>query len=178
MHNVRAQYENNSNSVTVFILTTLARNTSVICTPQNIPTTCTITTLCLFIVKGNSVDFSIVITLEKSTNTLYAGPPGPPGAPTLTVTNLTTLTLTWTAPWSLPVKNYTITITNTSSGLVSQFIIDKEQFVLRRVGRGGGQCDELVFTVEAETEVGSNGTSPSTTGGFPKGLFLYFLPFS
>lgn len=87
------------------------------------------------------------------------------------MTNLTALTLTWTAPWSLPVNNYTITITNTSSGLVSQFTVDKEQFVLR----GGGQCDELVFTVEAETDVGGNGTSPNTTGGFPEGLFFCAL---
>ena len=34
---------------------------------------------------------------------------------------------------------------------------------------GGGQCDELVFTVEAETDVGSTGPSTNTTGGFPKG---------
>ena len=42
-----------------------------------------------------------------------------------------------------------------------------EQLVLR--GGGGGQCDELVFTVEAETDVGSTGPSTNTTGGFPKG---------
>ena len=34
---------------------------------------------------------------------------------------------------------------------------------------GGGQCDELVFTVEAETDVGSTGPSTNTTGGFPRG---------
>ena len=32
------------------------------------------------------------------------------------------------------------------------------------------QCDELVFTVEAETDVGSTGFSAITTGGFPKGI--------
>ena len=37
---------------------------------------------------------------------------------------------------------------------------------------GGGQCDELVFTVEAETDVGSTGPSTNTTGGFPKGRVL------
>ena len=31
------------------------------------------------------------------------------------------------------------------------------------------QCDELVFTVEAETDVGGTGPSTNTTGGFPKG---------
>ena len=31
------------------------------------------------------------------------------------------------------------------------------------------QCDELVFTVEAETDVSSTGPSTNTTGGFPKG---------
>ena len=35
--------------------------------------------------------------------------------------------------------------------------------------QGGSQCDELVFTVEAETDVGSTGPSTNTTGGFPKG---------
>ena len=70
MNNVRAQYDNNTSSVTVFILTALVRNTSVTCTPQKRSTTCTIITLCLFVVKGNSVDFSIVMTLEKSTKIL------------------------------------------------------------------------------------------------------------
>ena len=32
-----------------------------------------------------------------------------------------------------------------------------------------GQCDELVFTVEAETDVGGTGPSTnSSTSGFPK----------
>ena len=48
---------------------------------------------------------------------------------------------------------------------MSQFTVNEEQFVLR----GGDECDELVFTVEAETDVGSSGTSPNTNGGFPKG---------
>ena len=102
---------------------------------------------------------------------------------------MTTLTLTWTAPWPHPISNYTVTVTNTTSGLVSLFTVDEEQFVLKEGGGGGGgsgadgqgggegvvgkgrggQCDELVFTVEAETDVGSSGTSPITTGGFPKG---------
>ena len=58
------------------------------------------------------------------------------------------------------------------------FTVDEEQFVLKGgVGGGGGgggvggegQCDELLFTVEAETDVGSSGTSPITSGGFLKG---------
>ena len=57
----------------------------------------------------------------------------------------------------------------TGSGLVNQFTVNVEQFVLRR--GEGGQCDELMFTVEAETDVGSSGSSPNTTGGFPNGLF-------
>ena len=35
---------------------------------------------------------------------------------------------------------------------------------------GGGQCDELVFTVEAETDVGGTEFSMITTGGFSKGI--------
>ena len=38
-----------------------------------------------------------------------------------------------------------------------------------------GQCDELVFTVEAETDVGSTGFSTITIGGFSKGKFLVFI---
>ena len=96
------------------------------------------------------------------------GPPDPPGAPTLTVTNLTALTLTWTAPWSYPISNYTITMLNLSSNQESQWTAYEEQFVVR--GGGGGQCDELLFTVSVETEVGTTGPSPNTTGGFPKGV--------
>ena len=84
------------------------------------------------------------------------------------MTNLTTLTLTWSVPWPHPISNYTVTVTNTSSGLVSQYTVNEEQFVLR----GGGQCDELVFTVEAETDVGSSGTSPNISGGFPEGVHM------
>ena len=98
------------------------------------------------------------------------GPPGPPRAPTLTVNNLTALTLTWTAPWPHPISNYTITMLNLSSGQESRWTACEEQFVMR--GGGGGQCDKLQFTVEAETEVGSSGPSPNTEGGFPRGSSL------
>ena len=94
------------------------------------------------------------------------GPPGPPVAPSVTVTNLTALTLTWTAPWPFPVTNYTVTMLNLPSNQITQWTTCDEQFVLRG---GGGQCDELVFTVEAETDVGSTGPSTNTTSGFPKG---------
>ena len=94
------------------------------------------------------------------------GPPGPPVAPSVTVTNLTALTLTWTAPWPFPVINYTVTMLNLTSNQITQWTTCDEQLVLRG---GGGQCDELVFTVEAETDVGSTGPSTNTTSGFPKG---------
>ena len=97
---------------------------------------------------------------------IFAGPPGPPVAPSVTVTNLTALTLTWTAPWPHPVTNYTVTMLNLTSNQITQWTTCDEQLVLRG---GGGQCDELVFTVEAETDVGSTGPSTNTTGGFPKG---------
>ena len=97
------------------------------------------------------------------------GPPGPPVAPSVTVTNLTALTLTWTAPWPFPVINYTVTMLNLTSNQITQWTTCDEQLVLRG---GGGQCDELVFTVEAETDVGSTGPSTNTTSGFPKGAVL------
>ena len=101
---------------------------------------------------------------------LLTGPPGPPVAPSVTVTNLTALTLTWTAPWPFPVINYTVTMLNLTSNQITQWTTCDEQLVLR--GGGGGQCDELVFTVEAETDVGSTGPSTNTTSGFPKGAVL------
>ena len=97
---------------------------------------------------------------------LLTGPPGPPGAPSVTVTNLTALTLTWTAPWPFPVTNYTVTMLNLTSNQITQWTTCDEQLVLRG---GGGQCDELVLTVEAETDVGSTGPSTNITTGFPKG---------
>ena len=102
-----------------------------------------------------------------SSTLLSAGPPGPPVAPSVTVTNLTALTLTWTAPWPHPVTNYTVTMLNLTSNQITQWTTCDEQLVLRG---GGGQCDELVFTVEAETDVGSTGPSTNTTGGFPRGV--------
>ena len=103
------------------------------------------------------------------TTQYFPGPPGPPEAPKLTVTNMTAINLTWAAPWPFPVSNYTITMLNLSSGQESQWTAYEEQFVVRG---GGGQCDELQFTVEAETEVGSSGPSPNTTGSFPKGHII------
>ena len=85
----------------------------------------------------------------------------------MTVTNLTALTLTWTAPWPCPVINYTVTMLNLTSNQITQWTTRDEQLVLRG---GGGQCDELVFTVEAETNVGSTGPSTNSTSGFPKGV--------
>ena len=165
--NISAHY--GSSIVTVFILTSLERNVTITCVPLHPSTTCTHTSLCLFVVKGKSKYQRWV--KKKLHMTTHTGPPAASGAPTLTVNNMTALTLTWTAPWSLPISNYTVTVSNTSSGVVSQFTVAENQFVLRRGGEGGGgQCDELVFTVEAETDVGSSGTSPNTTGGFSKGI--------
>ena len=99
---------------------------------------------------------------------LLTGPPGPPVAPSVTVTNLTALTLTWTAPWPFPVINYTVTMLNLTSNQITQWTATEEQYVLTNE-QESGQCDELVFTVEAETDVGSTGPSTNTTSGFPKG---------
>ena len=88
----------------------------------------------------------------------------------MTVTNLTALTLTWTAPWPHPVTNYTVTMLNLTSNQITQWTttVPQERYVLTNE-QGGGQCDELVFTVEAETDVGSTGPSTNTTGGFLRG---------
>ena len=99
------------------------------------------------------------------------GLPGPPGVPILTVTNQTTLTLTWTPPWPHPISDYTVTMLNLTSGQQSQWTTCDEYLVVQRGIEGRGQCNELVFTVVAETEIGSSENSSKTTGGFPKGSF-------
>ena len=86
----------------------------------------------------------------------------------MTVTNLTALTLTWTAPWPFPVTNYTVTMLNLTSNQITQWTTTEERYVLTNE-QERGQCDELVFTVEAETDVGSTGPSTTTISGFPKG---------
>ena len=82
------------------------------------------------------------------------------------MTNLTALTLTWIAPWPHPISNYTVTMFNLTSGEATQWTVFEEGYIFT-VDKEQGQCDELVFTVEAETDVGSSGISPNTTGGFP-----------
>ena len=98
---------------------------------------------------------------------LLTGPPGPPAAPTVQPSNLTALTLTWTAPWPHPVTNYTVTMLNLTTNQITQWTVPEERYVLTNE-QESSQCDELVFTVEAETDVGSTGPSTNTTGGFPK----------
>ena len=63
---------------------------------------------------------------------------------------------------------------NLTSGEAIQWTVFEEGYIFT-VDKEQGQCDELVFTVEAETDVGSSGLSPNTTGGFPtckKNTFL------
>ena len=63
---------------------------------------------------------------------------------------------------------------NLTSVEATQFTVFEEGYIFT-VDKEQGQCDELVFTVEAETDVGSSGISPNTTGGFPtckKNTFL------
>ena len=55
---------------------------------------------------------------------------------------------------------------NLTSGEATQWTVFEEGYIFT-VDKEQGQCDELVFTVEAETDVGSSGVSPNTTGGFP-----------
>ena len=59
---------------------------------------------------------------------------------------------------------------NLTSGQQNQWTTCDEYLVVQR-GEERGQCNELVFTVLADTTVGSSKTSPNTTGGFPKGSF-------
>ena len=83
--------------------------------------------------------------------------------------NLTTLTISWTAPWvSIPINNYTVTMTNaTSSQIINEWTTpDTDIFVAKT---WESDCDTLDFVVMAGTDVGYSGFSQPNTTGFPYG---------
>ena len=97
---------------------------------------------------------------------LYAGPPSPPEPLNLSVLNSTTLLISWTAPWSFPIDNYTITTHNSDSANVQSFWTTPQTSFLVRKPQNS-DCELFDFTVEANTGVGSSGPSQPSTAGFP-----------
>ena len=97
---------------------------------------------------------------------LGAGPPPPPKAPSLSALNSVTLNISWIAPWSLPVDNYTITMLNFDTADVqSHWTTPQTSFLVTKPHNS--DCELFDFTVEASTGVGSTGRSQPGTAGFP-----------
>ena len=95
-----------------------------------------------------------------------AGPPMPPASPGVVTSNLTTLVVSWTAPWSFPVKNYILRMTDASSSeLVRTWVTNATQALVTKTWQS--ECKLVVFTVEAITDVGHSGASQPTMAGFP-----------
>ena len=67
---------------------------------------------------------------------------------------------------------------NLTSGQQNQWTTFDEYLVVQREEEGRAQCDVLVFTVVAETAVGSSENSSNTTGGFPKSSFKIVVTYS
>ena len=159
---------------TVNIVATLSNNyTEIWCNFEQLGTTYRSHTAHMIAVTGEkhmqSIQKHNPLTLKLSLfDLLPSGLPGPPEDFTVQVTNMTALTLTWTAPWPHPISNYIVTMLNLSSSQKSKWGTNENQFVLR--GGGGGQCDELQFTVKAVTEVGNSTGSPPARKGFPMGM--------
>ena len=106
---------------------------------------------------------TVAITIES---VFCAGPPSAPEPPILSALNSTTLNISWTAPWFLPLNNYTITMLNISSASIQdQWTTPKTSYLVTKPQNS--DCELFDFTVEANTGVGSTGPSQPSTAGFP-----------
>ena len=103
------------------------------------------------------------------------GPPIPPESPLVTAINLTALNVSWAAPWPLPVSNYTLIMTNTtSSQILNEWTITGKSLSVVKTWQS--DCDTLEFAVRANTDVGSSSFSPPRITGFPNGKMRPVLP--
>lgn len=95
-----------------------------------------------------------------------ADPPSPPESPTVSVKDNSTLAVSWTAPWSFPINHYTLRMINASSSeLIGLWVTNHTELMVNK--SWPSDCDLLVFTVEAFTDVGPSGPSEPTLTGFP-----------
>ena len=83
----------------------------------------------------------------------------------VTVFNLTTLNISWSSPWTHPVNNYTLFITNNNTGITMNYTTVNTQYILHN--EDNNECNVLEFTVSANTDV-ENGLSEKTVKGFSK----------
>ena len=79
----------------------------------------------------------------------------------------TTISIKWSPPWSHPVNNYTVTVTNRSDFVQTVYDIDKKNRVWTlSFNLTETECDELEVYVTAFTDVGSTNSRRFSTG-FP-----------
>ena len=99
------------------------------------------------------------------------GPPSPPEPPSVSVKDESTLAVSWSAPWSFPIAHYTLRMINASSSeLIGLWVTNSTELLVNKTQ--SFNCDLLLFTVEAFTEVGSTGPSEVTVAGFPTSEFI------
>lgn len=104
----------------------------------------------------------------------HIGPPDSPASPMVATMNLTTLSVSWTAPWLLPLNSYTVTMTNiTSSQAIGEWTTTHTNMFVEKTWQS--DCDTLEFTVRANTDVGSSSTSQPRITGFPNGKIMTAL---
>ena len=97
---------------------------------------------------------------------MSTGPPSPPESPKVSVKDESTLAVSWTTPWPFPVSDYTLRMLNAStSELIGLWVTNNTEIMVNKTW--SSECDQLVFTVEAFTDVGSTGPSQPTMAGFP-----------
>ena len=114
--------------------------------------------------------------LYTSANYLSLAPPTSPDPPIVTIINLTTLNISWSPPWTHPVNNYTLFITNNYTGITMNYTTLNTQYII--YDEDNSECNVLEFTVSANTDVENSGRSEKTIKGFPKCEFnitIYLL---
>ena len=98
-------------------------------------------------------------------------PPTSPDPPIVTIINLTSFIILWSPPWTHPVNDYTLFITNNNTGFTMNYTTVNTQYIL--YNEDNSECNVLDFTVSANTDVGNSGLSEKTFKGFPKCEFKY-----
>ena len=88
--------------------------------------------------------------------------------------NSSAVNISWGSPWSYPVNNYTLTISNSMTNITL--------FIITTIGNNViitkdniNDCTLLYVAVFANTDIGSNEVSDSKIFGFPKCKFTILI---
>ena len=99
-----------------------------------------------------------------------------PPSPNLKVLSSSQLELQWEIPYShesYPVQRYDIQIFNASSGHKFDNSVTQNKYVYNSVdGNTATQCDLLIFTITAVSELGKSAPA-EVSGGFPIGKHCF-----